>query len=121
MKALPPEFEELKHLVDLYIHVVGPSSWEIRGLIENIDEYAIDTISLILDENLPEDLEYEILEDKTLCDINPEEQDCENTLVIAIYFNEEYEPFAYIIFNRELGDNTYILKLRKILLTKYHG
>ncbi len=120
MSTLPPELEELKHLINLVIHIEGPSSWIVRGLIENVDEYVLDTISLILDENLSEDLEYEILEDKTLCDISPGEKDCKDTLPIAIYFNGDVDPLAYIVFNRKLGDNTYIFKLRKIILTKYH-
>ncbi|GEM_PF-1728679 len=119
MNTLPPELEELKHLVNLNIRIEGPSSWIVRGLIEDIDEYVIDTIMLMLDENLPEDLEYEVLEDKTLCDIEPNEKDCEKTFLIAIYFNAEKEPFAYIVFDRRIGDNTYVFKLRKIILIKY--
>ncbi len=120
MSTLPPELEELKNLINLTIHIEGPSSWIVRGLIENIDEYVLDTISLILDENLSEDLEYEILESKTLCDISPEDGDCKDTLLIAIYYDGDADPFAYIIFDRKLGDNTYIFKLRKIILTKYN-
>ncbi len=115
--TLPPELETIKHNVNIKISVEGPSNWIFRGLIEDIDEYVLDSIALILDEQLPENMEYEIREDKTLCDIKYEE-DCEKTIVVELYMTDYEKPVAFIIFDRIIGDNTYVFRLREIILVE---
>ncbi len=114
--SIQDELEELKKQIDLRVNISGPSSWVIRGLIEDVDEYVISSLDMLIGENLPNDLEYEILEDKNLCSIDSREPDCEDTLVIAIYRVEEKDPIAYIVYDRIIGDNTYEFRLRKIIL-----
>ena len=114
--SIPLEFEDLSKQIRLKIFIEGSSSWILRGLIEDVDEYALSTLDMLLSENLPEDIEYEINEENNLCKIEPNEPDCENTLVIPLYRVGEKDPFAYIVFNRIIGDNTYELSFRKILL-----
>ncbi len=112
---IPPELEELKRALDIRIELSGPSHWVIRNLINDLDEYIIDAIMLILDESIPEGFEYEILEDTTLCDIRSDERDCENTFLVALYIEGTNKVVSYIVFDRIIGDNTYILRHRKII------
>ncbi|WFO75518.1 hypothetical protein J4526_01060 [Desulfurococcaceae archaeon MEX13E-LK6-19] len=114
--SLPIELEDLKKQLSLRIVIDGPASWATRGLIEDVDEYVLSTLDMLLSENLPEDVEYEIQEDTNLCSIEPSEPDCERTLVVALYRVNEENPIAYIIFNRIIGDNTYEFSFRKIII-----
>ncbi len=115
--TLPPELETIKHIINIKISAEGPSNWVFRGLIEDIDEYVLDSIALILDEQLPENMEYEIREDRTLCDIKYEE-DCEKTIIVELYIANYEKPVAFVVFDRVIGDNTYVFKLRKIILAE---
>ncbi len=110
-------FEDLRKFLEINVNIEGASSWFIRELIEYIDEYMLSSIGLLLDENLPKDMEYEVLENKTLCDLGFREPDCEKTFIIALYASSEEKPIAYIVFDRVIGDNTYYFKLRKIMPT----
>lgn len=116
MLSLPIELDDLRKQLNLKVYIDGPANWSVRGLIEDVDEYVLATLDMILSENLPEDMEYEIHEDKNLCSIDPSEPDCEETLIVSLYRINEKDPIAYIVFNRVIGDNTYEFSFRKILV-----
>ncbi len=109
--------DEIKRVVGIRVSLEGPSHWIVRGLIEDIDDYVVGCITMLLDEYLPDDIEYDVLEDKTLCDIDSSAKDCRDTLLIALYYRDDEKPFTYIVFNRRLGDNTYSLEFREVIQT----
>ncbi len=101
----------LKRLLYFEVRVEGSDNWAFREFIDLILDMLEERFPLIINEALePYGLDASIIENKG-CQVFPEEDKCEEILVVEVYEKDGRRPLVYAGYRFNRGSNTLQIKL----------